>query len=203
MISGPAADSLRATLDRAFADPAYRWAPPLRPFGWLLRFRDLIQQWFDRIGSAHPFVQTLIIAVLVLVLVAICVHVTVVALRTVRYVTTSNAQAVTPATPIRDAAWFLAAADRLADEGRAAEAVVTAFQGLALEMAAGAAVRYHPSKTPREYAREARLPSADRERLGILVDQLYGYAFAGTPCGLDEYLAWRSRAAAGSWHAAA
>lgn len=202
-MGGPSADSLRTALDRAFADPAYRWEPALRPFGWLVRLRDLIQRWFDHIGSTHPVVQTVIVTLLVLVLVAICVHVTVVALRTVRYVTTHNARSAVAAPPIRDAAWFLAAADRLADEGRAAEAVVTAFQGVALQMAAGAVVRYHPSKTPREYAREARLPSVERERLTALVDQLYGYAFAGMPCGLDEYLAWRRRAAAGSWHAAA
>jgi hypothetical protein len=198
-----AADSLRAALDRAFADPAYRWVPPPRPLAWLEQRWTRFVDWFARIGAAHPTAQRLILAGAVVGLVAIFVHVTWVALRTFRYATASDRSFGVAAPAPRDAAWFLAAADRLAAEGRTTEAIVTAFQALALELAAGAAVRYHPSKTPREYVREARLPPPERDLLGSLVDQLYGFAFAGIPCGPDDYRAWRDRAGGGRWRAAA
>lgn len=191
-------DSLRATLDSVFAGPAYRWVERPHPFAWLRRWWDAALDGLRGLEAGHPAVYWAIVGVLVAVLVAIMVHVVVVAARTIRYATAAEATARAVAAPPRDAAWYRERAEQLARDGHAAEAVQAAFQALVLELSAAGLVRYHPSKTPREYLREARLATADRERLRGLVDAMYGYAFAGVRCGPGEYAEWRT-AAAGGW----
>ena len=53
--------------------------------------------------------------------------------------------------------WYYREADRAAAEGRINEALQLAFVGLALTLEAQGLLRYHPSKTPAECAREADL----------------------------------------------
>jgi hypothetical protein len=101
-----------------------------------------------------------------------------------------------------DAAWYLHEADRAAAEGRMAAARQLGFVALALTLEAQGLLRYDPSKTPAECAREARLARDDRDRLRALVQALYGHAFGGAPFGADDYRRWRADIAA-PWHAAA
>jgi hypothetical protein len=82
------------------------------------------------------------------------------------------------------------------------DALQLAFVGLALTLDARGLLRYHPSKTPAECVRDARLAGDDRERLRELVRSLYAHAFGGRPCGSEEYRRWRG-VIAGPWHAPA
>ena len=102
----------------------------------------------------------------------------------------------------RDAGWYFREADRLAAGARWSEAMRLAFQGVALRLEASGAIRYHPSKTPGELAREARLAGPDRARLRELVSGLYRHVFAGAPCDAEEWRRWRADAG-GEWHAPA
>jgi hypothetical protein len=51
-------------------------------------------------------------------------------------------------------------------------------------------LRFHPGKTPREYAAEARLPGEAGTRLRAAVAQLYACVYAGQRCGKEDYRAW-------------
>ena len=73
------------------------------------------------------------------------------------------------------------------------------FVALALTLEGQGLLQYHPSKTPAECAREARLAGSDRERLRDLVRSLYSYAFGGRSIAPDDYRRWRENGA-GPWH---
>lgn len=203
-MTGPVApDSLRAALDSVFADRAYHWQGITDPMSWLARWFRALAGWIVGLHQARPWLYAAVMIVMVVLVIAIFVHIAWVAARTMRYATGPDASRAGAAPVVRDEAWFLALADGLARDGRAAEAVRTAFQALVLELARAGALRYHPSKTPREYLREARLPPDDRTRLSALVESLYRFAFAGAPCGPADYAEWRRRAAEGRWNAPA
>jgi hypothetical protein len=157
----------------------------------------------DRLQATNPLVFDLILWGSVALLVLVFVHVAWVFARTLRAASAVGeaASARRPA-PRRDAAWYSREADRLAAAGRYAEALQAAMTGLALRLDASGAVRYHPSKTPSEYAREARLAPEDGQRLRALVRSLYRFAFAGAPCGEADYRRWRAETE-GPWHVAA
>jgi len=70
------------------------------------------------------------------------------------------------------------------------------FEGMILDLAAGGQVQWHPSKTPREYAREGKLSPADRERMRGIVDGVYDASFAGSTVGAAEWERWRLAAGA-------
>jgi hypothetical protein len=81
------------------------------------------------------------------------------------------------------------------------DALQHVFLALALVLDGRGIVRFHPSKTPGEYASEARLPPTERTRLRTLVRELYAGAFGGAPVGAEDYRRWR--AALMEWHAPA
>lgn len=195
------ADSLQAALDRVFADPAYHWTSRPDPWSWLRRWWELASEWLRAVQVDHPTWYWLLLLLLIGALAAIFVHLIVVAVRTAQYATAADASRSGPAAPARDAAWFLAQADGLLREGRNVEAILAAFRALVVELAENGAVQFHPSKTPLEYLHEARLPPEQQDRLRVLVDAVYAYAFAGAPCGPADYLGWRARAREGSWRA--
>ncbi|HEU5359062.1 MAG TPA: DUF4129 domain-containing protein [Gemmatimonadales bacterium] len=201
---GPVApDSLRAALDSVFADRAYHWRGVTDPLGWLGRWFGALADWIMGLRQGQPWLYWAVLLALLTLVVGIFVHVAWVAARAVRYSTAADASYAGAAAEVHDEAWFLALADRLAGDGRSAEAVRTAFQALVLELTRAGVVRYHPSKTPREYLREARLPVEARARLGGLVESLYRFAFAGASCGPSDYAEWRRRAAEVRWDAPA
>lgn len=192
------ADSLRAVLDSVFAAPAYDWVEQEHPFGWLERAWFWLVDFLARLRAADPLLFRIGLGVLIAVLLAIVAHAAWIMFRTLRHSAALDARAdAMVAAERHDAAWFEREADRLAAEGHYVDALHAAFTGLALRLEELGALRYDPSRTPREFAREARLDPADRHRLQDLVSMLYRHAFGGEPTGLDEYRHWRSRAAGG------
>lgn len=178
-----------------FADPAYRWAEASNPLAFLLRWWLALVRWLERLQERHPQTFQLLLWGLLAILVAIFVHAGWLLYRTVRAGTASRQGQAGPAAPApRGAAWYRQEALRLAGLGRYVEAMQSDFLALVLDLDTRHLVRFHPSKTPREYTEEVQLPGPDRRELGELVRSLYQYAFARAPCGAAEYAAWHQRA---------
>lgn len=196
-LSGARTDTLRAALDSVFADPAFRWESRPDPFGVVRRAWLALGEQLARLRAENPLVYRILLWGLVLTLAAILVHAAWVAVRTVRGGSRRDggARSAPPPAP-RDAAWHAAEAARLAGEGRFVEAMQADFVRLVLELDARRVTRYHPSKTPGEYVREATLPDDRRRDLRELVRALYAHAFARVPCDAVAYAAWRQRAVA-------
>jgi Domain of unknown function (DUF4129) len=194
------ADSLRAVLDSVFRSRAYVWSD--EPRGalllreWWLRLRD----WLDALRSGHPTLFLALIVALILVLAVILVHGLVVMILTVRGAAAREGAAPTALAARRGAGWYFREADALAERGRYADAMQAAFVGLALELDERGVLRFHPSKTPGEYVREARLAPGDQAALGSLVSVLYSVVFGGAAFGAADYNRWRAAGAA-EWHA--
>ena len=192
-----APDSLRATLDWVFADPAYRWVERPHPLAFLQRWWEALLSWLDGLQSLHPDVFFTIMAGLVVVLVAIVVHAVWIMVRTLRAARAPAEGASGPApAAVRGAAWYRSQADRLALAGRYADAVQADFLALVLELDGRKVLRYHPSKTPNEYSCEAGLAPEARGAFRELVRLLYGYAFARRPSGPLDFAEWRVQAVA-------
>jgi hypothetical protein len=204
-MQGPAvsADSLRAVLDTVFAAPAYDWVEQQHPFGWIERSWFALVDFLERLRVSNPLVFRIGLAVLVLMLLAVLAHASWILLKTMRHAVASEVRGTAERSSARrDADWFDREADRLAAAGRYVDALQAAFTALALRLEQQGAVRFDPSRTPREYARDARLEPGDRRRLQGLVATLYRHAFGGEPLEGDGYRRWRATAAE-AWHGAA
>lgn len=195
-------DSLRAALDSVFRQPAYQWRDPDPALSWLRRTWAAVLAWLAGIRDLNPLLYRVLIALLIVVLLAILLHAAVILYRTARRAEEGADQTVTATAPVHGAAWFRSEADRLARAGRFVEAVQAAFVALARRLDELGLLQYHPSKTPAECAREARLADADQPRLRRLVSDLYRAAFGGAAFGADEYRRWLADAD-GEWHAPA
>lgn len=191
----PPADSLRAVLDSVFAAPEYRWVERPETYAVLRRWMRAAQQWLLDVQETHPALFKLLLAGLVLLVLAIFLHAAWIFLQTVRAAGNGGPDATMPPAARRDQAWYRGEADRLAGLGRYAEAMQYDFLALVLALDAASLVRFHPSKTPGEYTREARLSPEARVQFRALVRDLYGYVFARRACGLREFEAWRALAA--------
>jgi hypothetical protein len=197
------AAAFRAALDSVFASPAYRWAEMPAPERFLREWWRRLGHWLGGLRADNPAAFRLLLIALLVVLLAVLAHGAWVVWRTVRGAAAPGAGGTSRAArESRDAAWYRREADRAAAAGRIAEALQLAFVGLALGLESDGLLRYHPSKTPAECAREATLAPADRARLRGLVHSLYACAFGGGACGADDYRRWRE-ATADPWHAAA
>jgi uncharacterized protein DUF4129 len=185
-------DSLRAVLDSVFAGADYRWVERPRPLAFLTRWLEELQSRLLALREVHPLGFRLFLAGLTIVLVAILVHAGWVLFHTVRAGSSPGEPSRGPALR-RDRAWYRREADRLAAQGRYVEAVQADFLALVLALDSFELLRFHPGKTPAEYGRESRLTPAAGEEFRDLVRTLYGYAFAGRPCGADEFASWRAR----------
>ena len=193
--AGPAADSLRAVLDTVFASRDYRWQERPDPVSVFSRWMVALQRWLVELSEAHPLAfRWFLIGLLVLVL-AIFAHAVWIFVRTVRSGALAGEGLPPGASQRRDREWYRREADRLAAQGRYAEAVQADFLALVLAMDGLRLLKFHPSKTPAEYGMEARLAGEAREEFRELVRRLYGYAFARRPCGATEFEEWRARAA--------
>ena len=197
------AAAFRAALDTVFASPAYRWADMPAPERLLREWWARLGEWLGGLRADNPAAFRLLLTALLVLLLLVLAHGAWVVWRTVRGGAAPDAGAPHPAArEPRVAAWSRREADRAAGAGRIADALQLAFVGLALGLETEGLLRYDPSKTPAECAREARLAPADRARLGGLVQSLYACAFGGGPCGPEDYHRWRE-ATAGPWHAGA
>lgn len=195
MIQSLPGDPLRPVLDSVFAAPKYQWVTPRDPLAWIRWVIEHLVRWLADLAGSAPGVYWTLVAILVAVLVAILVHGGYIFLTAMRYASTPEAREQRPSAVRRDARWFEAQAERFAAEGRFADAVRARFEALVLDLDGQGAVRWHPSKTPREYAREVKLGGESRARLASLVDGVYAYSFAKAPCGAPEWEAWRGVAA--------
>lgn len=189
----PAPDSLRAVLDSVFADPGYAWVERPNPLAFALRWWEALIGWIEALETRNPDVYWLLFGGMLAVLAAVVVHATWVMVRTLRQAQAPANPGEIPAHLVRDATWYRHESARLAAAGRFSEAMQADFLALALELDRRRLLRFHPSKTPEEYAREARLPDTARADFGDLVRTLYGYAFAGVPADAATLDAWRRR----------
>lgn len=197
------ADSLRTVLDSVFASPSYAWLETPAPLVWLRHAWRWLTDNLAAFQADNPAFFRWFVILLIVLLGLIMLHAGWVLLRTAR--ATEHVAAPNEAGPLaaaRTAAWYRAEAERLGAEGDYPEALAAAFHGLVLELDERGVVRYHPSKTPREYLRDRTLPSEDRPRFAALVQGLYSYRFGRHACGPAEYRAWVDAATA-RWHAAA
>ena len=200
MIPGAPADSLQAVIDSVFTAPKYDWVTVVHPWRWLLdRFARLVER-LEALRLGAPLAYWTIVVVALVILVAILVHAGWLVVQTTRHAAPPDARAAAQRGERRDAAWYRRRAAALAGEGRYPEAMRATFEGTILDLAAAGAVRWHPSKTPREYLREARLPEPARGRLAVVVDTLYAASFAGRRLDRPAYESWRTEAQ-GGWGA--
>lgn len=193
-MTGQRPDSLHAVLDRVFAEPAYHWVSRPEHFVWLRHAWAAVKAWFFSLDDAHPAALRVVVYLIAAAMLAVVVHAAWRFFRDVRDAADA-APAGSPLARRHDEAWYRREADRLARSGRYAEAVQADFLALVLALDARHAVRFHPSKTPAEYARESQLPPSQRAEFGELVRRLYAYAFARVPCGPQEFADWQAHSA--------
>ena len=200
MIVQQPADSLQGVLDTVFAAPKYEWVARPHPWRWLWEQFMKLVSWFELLRLSAPVAYWTVVCLAVVALVAVLVHAGWLMLRTIRASTAPDAVEAGGRAERRDAAWYWTRGTRLAADGRYPEAMRAMFEATALDLAAAGLVRWHPSKTPREYAREAKLAPPARLRLVAVVDGLYASSFAGAETGPAEWEQWR-RLATGGWDA--
>jgi hypothetical protein len=191
-------------LRAVFAAREYQWTRTGRSstWAWLMEWFRRALEWLERLRLSFPIHYYVLLGILTLVLIAILVHLTWVVRRSLRPSVRLDLPTVMTG-PIRDAAWHLAEALRLSAAGRFAEALAHRFVAAVLDLDARRVLQFHPSKTPAEYAREARLDEVGRSELADLVASLYRHLFGGAPCDAGEWQRFDARAAALGMHAAA
>lgn len=197
MLQAAPPDSLRAVLDRVFQNRAYEWVEPKNPFAFIGRWWQQLLDWLGGLEQASPDAYWALIWLLTAVLVAIVVHAVYVMTQTLKAASAPADPGTGGVSPeIRGAAWYRREASRLAREGRYPEAMQADFLGLVLELDQRGALSFHPSKTPYEYSLEVKGGDPVRTSFRGLVQSLYGYAFAGRPCGADDFTRWHQDARA-------
>ena len=202
MLQGAGPDSLRAVLDSVFAASEYDWAERPALVSWLGRWWQWLIRTLQAFQDNNPGLFRWFVTAMIVILALVVLHAWWVMFRTTREATARDeAPSVKKPQPPRTAVWYHDRAEGLAHEGHFSEALMAAFQALVLDLDRRGLVRYHPSKTPREYVQEEALNSEDRQRLGMLVGTLYQYVFGHEPCGHLQYQTWLAQAADG-WHAA-
>ncbi|HEX5385154.1 MAG TPA: DUF4129 domain-containing protein [Gemmatimonadales bacterium] len=194
-------DSLQAVLDSVFAAPEYQWVVRSDPWRWLREARARVYDWLLALRDGNPLAFRLLELALGLVFAAVLVYAGYVLWLTLRRGARAAGavHADAPREP-RDAEWHLRQADAAAAAGRHRDAFRLAFAALALRLDSLGRVRWAASKTPAEFAREARLAPDERARLRTLVATLYRELYGGAPAGADDYARWRA-AALGIWEA--
>lgn len=192
-----AADSVRAIIDTVLTNPAYHVRPPDSPWEPVARAWDALTRWLAELRDTNPAGYRAFLWLLVIVLAAIVVHAMWIAARTIRAGTAPIARTPTPiVSAARDAAWYARDAARLAAAGNFREAMQADFLRLVLELDARRITRFHPSKTPSEYVREASMATEARQEFRALVRTLYTYAYARVAPSPEVWDRWRSAAIA-------
>jgi hypothetical protein len=193
----------RAVLDSVFATEPYQWAPQSAVLRLFSDWWSWLVHWIDGLRAHNPLLFRIFLVTVLLAWIGIFVHAAWLVWLTVRGAARADRSVALPVAGERhDAEWYSRAADQAAAEGRLAEALQLAFVALALTLEGQGLLQSHPSKTPAECAREARLAGSDRDRLGDLVRSLYSFAFGGRSIAPDDYRRWREHGA-GPWHAPA
>lgn len=189
------ADSLRTAIDAVLAQSRYQVAAPRDPWAPVRRLWAFTLDALERLRTDNPLAYRALVWLLVAILLAIVAHAMWVAARTIQAGSVAEAkERLQPVSTPRDAAWYAQEAARLAAAGRFADAMQADFLRLMLELDARNLTRFHPSRTPGEYARDPRLTAEGRGELRALVRSLYAYAFARVPADESAWEAWRARA---------
>ncbi len=194
VLQTPSADSVRAVLGRVYAAPEYEWDIPRDPLAAIRRFILGILERFQQLEQAHPLAYWVLMGIMTVVLVAILVHFTYLVWRALKPRLATDTTTAGARGQLRDAAWHLREARRLAEAGRYAEALAHRFTALVLDLDRRDALTFHPSKTPGEYAMEARLDDFGQSAFAELVAKLYRHLFGGTPCTADDFSSFERRA---------
>jgi hypothetical protein len=190
------ADSIRAVLEHVYAGPEYDWTVRRHPLQFVFDWYGDLRDWLAQLEIAHPVAYWVLIGVMTGVLAAVLVHFGYLIWRALRPRQREPA-AMTPAiSGRRDAAWHLVESRRLADSGQCSQALAHRFASLILDLDQRKILRFHPSKTPAEYVREARLDTHTAESLRELVALLYRHVFGGMPCTDHDVTAFDRRASA-------
>ena len=197
------ADSIQHAVKEVFSAREYDWRFRARTSMWSKIWSLFLQllDWLDRLHDTHPVGYWALIAFLALMLSVILVHFIYVLWRSLRASAPSHAPTATAAAP-RDARWHLAEARRLAAAGQFAEALGHRYLAMVMELDRRGVVKFHPSKTPAEYLREARLDIAAQGDLTALVWALYRHLFGGVPLNTDDWTAFDLAAESLSVHVA-
>jgi hypothetical protein len=191
------ADSLRSAIDAVLSQGRYQVASPRDPWAPVRRLWALTLDTLERLRMENPLAYRALVWLLVAVLLAIVAHAMWIAARTIQAGSTAEAkERPQPKSTPRDARWYAREASRLAAAGRYADAMQADFLRLVLELDARNVTRFHPSRTPGEYASDPRLPAESRQELRSLVRSLYAYAFARIPADESAWESWRVRATA-------
>ena len=172
-----------------FARPTYRWTTEGRsPLEWLAEQIGRFLDWLGKTEANHPAVFQAMLVVLVVALIGVLTHMGYVVWRITRPTAQTGSRGSGPTgLRLEDARAHRERADRLAREGRYAEALAHRFIAMLLDLDRDEALKFHPSKTPAEYVGEARLDAAGRAALGELVARLYGHLFGASPCDERTY----------------
>jgi len=187
-------DSVRVVLHEVFASPEYAWESRAHPLQFFIDLYRRFLGWLVGLADAHPLAYWTIMGLMTGLLLAILAHVGWLVWRALRPRTGSTRPTPAGRVAVHDAAWHLREALRLAREGRYGEAIGHRFLALVLELDRRHLLRFHPSKTPAEYAAEAQLGAPAAEALADVVSRLYRYLFAGVACSADDLVAFDARA---------
>ena len=199
----PSPDSLRAVLDSVFAGRAYQWVDHPHPLAFLIRWWYDFKRWLAGLEQTEPTLYWAIVWILIAILAAVLVHALWVLARTLKAAGAPAEAGEKRSVPeVRGAAWYRREAQRLAREGRYPEAMQADFLGLVLELDQRGVLKFHPSKTPNEYSYEVGTAESARAAFRDLVRALYGFAFAGRPCGPEDFAVWHERSVAEQYAAA-
>jgi hypothetical protein len=177
---------LRRALDKVFSAGRYRWVERRHPLQWLSDLWARFQAWVDRLDAAHPNLSWVLVIVSAILLVILLTHIGY-TLWKVYSITARPADQPargTAGVALLDARSHRIQAEALAREGRYAEALAHRFAALICDLDEAKAVTIHGSKTPAEYAREARLDPDGRVTILDLVARLYAHLFGAAP--IDE-----------------
>lgn len=180
------ADSLRRALDKVFAANRYHWVARRHPLQWLADLWARFQGWVSGLDVSHPNLSWLIGIVATVLLVVLLTHIGYTLWRVYRVTARPAEQPArgTVGVVLLDARSHRIQAEALARAGRYAEALAHRYAALVCDLEEAKAVTIHPSKTPAEYAREARLDPAGRVTIADLVSRLYAHVFGAAP--IDE-----------------
>ncbi len=188
-------ERLRSIADSILSADVYRWQDVSDPWAPVKRVWGLAVSSIERLREQNPAAYRILFWSLVVVLLVIVAHTIWVAMQTMYGGAARTLDGVTPArTTVRDAMWYRREADRLAAAGKYAEAIQLDFVRLMLDFDARKLTAFHPSKTPGEYVREARIQPAQRGALRGLVNVMYAHVYAGVRADAQSWALWRERA---------
>jgi hypothetical protein len=196
-------DSVRAVLRDVFASPSYEWSGRRNPLEYLVATWRWLMAALQRLQDSHPIAFLALMFALTLIGLLLFTHIAFVLVRALRPAPRQDSQPSGTLPEVRDAAWHLAEAHRLAAEGSYRDAFAHRFLALVLQLEMRRAVKVRDSKTPAEYASEARLVPEQRGVFRDMVTTLYGAVFGARSCDAATFAEFDRAAADLAVHAQA